>query len=108
MLSRFTLLAILVLLAGGLIGLFHARFQSSDIYPRYSSLRPDPRGLKILCDALQAERSFRPLQQWRGTNAALIIAGVAPYWWLNADANLQEAERLAGLKNRVVITLDEQ
>jgi hypothetical protein len=112
--SRFTLFAILALLVGGLLLLFHLRFQGSDLYPQYSSLRSDPRGLKILFEALQqtgavqADRSFRPLEQWRGTNAAVVVAGVAPYWWLNSDENLQNAERLAGLGNRVVITLDEQ
>jgi hypothetical protein len=112
--SRLALLAIALLAVGGLIALFHQRFQSSDLYPRYSSLRSDPRGLKILFEgleqtgALDVERGYHPLGEWHGKNAAFIVAGVDPYWWLNAEANLQVAEHLARLGNRVVVSLDEE
>ncbi|MDB6151081.1 MAG: hypothetical protein JWQ44_2529 [Chthoniobacter sp.] len=63
--------------------LFRLRYQSGEVYPEYSTLRPDPLGAKAIFDALGAmpgletHRNFRPLKKLQPPEPiTLVYAGV--------------------------------
>ena len=70
--------AILVL---GLVQLFELRFRSGDIFPRYSSFRSDPQGVKIFFQSLKeypdivAERLVKPLEEDNTEGKTLLFLG---------------------------------
>jgi hypothetical protein len=106
--------SLLVATAGvaAIVLLFEWRFSSGDVYPRYSSLRSDPVGVKALYESLEGlpgltvARSFVPFERWRGTGATVFYFGV-PLWELSPDkAELaKQLERAAERGNYVVVSL---
>src|SRR6266498_3093759 len=60
------------------------RIERGDVYPPYSTFRPDPFGGKALYDSLSLQpdlalsRNSLPLQQLDASSATLMILGVAP------------------------------
>lgn len=78
---RLVLVAALLLLLGGLVQLFRARFDTGDIYPAYSSLRGDPLGTRVLFEALQATgfevtRNFRDLERADPGDGCILFTGL--------------------------------
>lgn len=64
--NAMVLIAMLALLMFGVADIFSLRFSRGDLYPRYSSLRPDPFGCKALYESLEeigidVERTFNPI-----------------------------------------------
>ncbi|HEV7867241.1 MAG TPA: hypothetical protein VGO90_06135, partial [Chthoniobacteraceae bacterium] len=63
--------------------LFRLRYQSGEVYPEYSTLRPDPLGAKAIYEALGAmrgletHRNFQPLKKLQPAEPiTLVYAGV--------------------------------
>ena len=97
--------------AAGLGELFNLRFESGDVYPAYSSFRPDPLGTRALYESIALQpgvtvlRNTVPLKQVHGRNTTVFLLG------LNGDAGVAQLqsemapdiERLAGDGARVVI-----
>jgi len=89
------LVAVVILLAGGIVQLFSLRFRQGDIYPPYSSLRADPLGTKVLFEALEGlgnqsiERNLRPVDKLEiSTESTLVFLG------LNADQDTYQPSSL--------------
>ena len=96
--ERFTSVAmflVITLTALGIFALFKARFASGDIYPVYSSLRPDPLGCEVFYEAVNASdgitatRNHRDYSKLNGsTNRTLLLIGADPFFssgWSNPD-----------------------
>lgn len=103
-------LAILLLLLGLGIGLLlHFRLGAGDVYPKYSSLRADPLGLRLLHDSLESIPGLQ-VSRWHqdlsklgpGGERTLVLAGMSGWRWgslelkqLNAlDAAVRQGDRL--------------
>jgi hypothetical protein len=100
--------------AYGLLRLFQFRFSTGDAYPKYSSLRTDPAGAKVLFESLarlpgmRVARNLMPLASMTQTGSTVFLLGVAPN--LSAGEGtlyLHSLERLAARGNRVVLALRE-
>lgn len=94
---RVVLGTIIVLLIAGLGELFRARFASGDVYPRYSSLRGDPLGTRVYCEALQdagieVGRNFRDLRRASLGRATIYLAGMA--WADLASGDVEDFKSL--------------
>lgn len=83
--AAFLLVLLLGCFAAGLWALLVLRFEAGDVNPAYSSLRPDPLGVKALFQALEqmpgmtVERHFRPLSKLAGTGKmTLFYLGLEP------------------------------
>lgn len=84
-----TLCAVLLTAAvflGGVVRLFHLRFDQGDLYPPYSTLRTDPLGASVLYESLDrlpdcsAERYFEPtFKNDDGRARALFVLGTQAY-----------------------------
>jgi len=79
------LLALLLALGLGVARLFGLRFSMGDVYPRYSTLRSDPLGARILLEALRriddltVRRNTGPLSRlWDDPAATLFVLGTGP------------------------------
>lgn len=92
------LLGLLLALGLGVWGLLRLRTARGDIYPRYSTLRADPLGARVLLEALReidglsARRSTEPLGRlWEDPRATLFILGAAPsiLWDDASDESLE-------------------
>src|SRR5689334_15100726 len=59
-LGRLALAACVGLFALGLLRLFQERFETGDIYPRYSTWRSDPFGCRALFESLRRYPGLRP------------------------------------------------
>ena len=111
------ILAGLMLLATlwGIVALFSFRYERGDIYPPYSSLRPDPLGIQVCFETVNALesrnafRNFEPFDKWntKRTNATLIISGIQlnPSF-ISTQKKVHEFRKLADQGRRVVITLN--
>ena len=93
----------------GVVYLFQAEFAAGDVYPEFSSLRADPRGTKMLFDALARvpgmtpARNYLPLDNSTERGAAILILNIDPIGFPK-DSKLQvRAETLAQAGNRVVL-----
>ncbi|MBN1865331.1 MAG: hypothetical protein JW808_10555 [Victivallales bacterium] len=70
----------------GVANLFHLRFSQGDIYPRYSSFRPDPMGCKALYDSylesgLECSRNFSPVKEICDPKGMVLLrTAIASYW----------------------------
>jgi hypothetical protein len=92
--------------------LFDLRFAAGDVYPRYSSLRADPVGVRALYDSLAqlpgltVERSFTPLDH-RHDRGATVFYLSTPLDELTAEkSELRLAlDRVAANGNYVVVSL---
>src|SRR6266540_3490548 len=79
------LLALLLLLGIGVTDLFGLRDIRGDSYPRYSTLRSDPLGARVLLEALRridglkVRRNTGPLARlWGEASATLFVLGAGP------------------------------
>ena len=109
-----SLVSALVGLAGlaAVAMLFELRFASGDVYPRYSSLRSDPVGVRALYESLErlpglsVERSFKPIERRHDTGATVFYLGV-PLWELTAEKSelRLQLDKVAARGNYVVISL---
>jgi hypothetical protein len=110
--SLLTLTLVLLLAAGfvfGIARLFVLRYEGGEVYPPYSTLRPDPLGAKALYEALDAlpgvevRRNFQPLKKLQpGKPVTLAYLGTAreSFW---TERELQELETLLLNGTRVII-----
>ena len=92
--------------------LFEARFAAGDVYPRYSSLRSDPVGVRALYDSLArlpgltVERSFTPIDRRRDADATVFYLGVAFEELAAEKSELRfQLDRAAKRGNYVVVSL---
>lgn len=103
-----------MLLAGlflyGVMQLFALRYARGDVYPPYSSLRPDPVGAKAIHDALaslpgvEVQRNFRPLPRLAADEpVTLVYAGVSPFA-LWEPGEFEKLEQLVRAGSRVIFT----
>lgn len=92
-----------VLFVTGLVLLSWLRFAQGDVYPRYSSLRPDPAGTRLLHDTLadvpglKVERNYSPYHNFSPQEPpTLLLIG------LNVHSRLDRADqaRLEEIMNR--------
>jgi hypothetical protein len=94
----------------GLIRLFNLRFETGDIYPRYSSLRADPLGTKALYESLDhIVPTSRHLQPWsklgEGRGSTLLFLGAEPEGLKFRKDELQRLESFIAGGGRLVISL---
>src|SRR6266540_2668319 len=96
----------------GLLRLFQFRFSTGDAYPKYSSLRTDPAGVRVFFDSLarlpgmRVARNLMPLAGMTQTGSTVFLLGVAPN--LSSGEGtifLRSLEQLAARGNRVVLAL---
>ncbi|HEX8295084.1 MAG TPA: DUF4350 domain-containing protein [Chthoniobacteraceae bacterium] len=110
--QRTFVLLLAFLIAGGfcfgVAQLFLLQYRSGEVYPPYSSLRPDPLGTKAIYEALQklpeseVRRNFRPLKKLQpGQPVTLVYLGVerASDW---TEREFQEFESLVFNGSRAV------
>jgi hypothetical protein len=107
------LLGLLLALGLGVWGLLRLRTARGDIYPRYSTLRADPLGARVLLEALRevdglsARRSTQPLGRlWEDSSATLFVLGAAPsILWDDASDESLELVALVRQGLRAVIAV---
>jgi hypothetical protein len=117
--SRSALLAAAILFVGaaafgfGLLQLFDLRFESGDVYPKYSSLRADPLGTMALYESLQRMPGLSVRRDFSASGslpeepntAYLHLAGrAAELAWMPSDTYV-EIEGFLGRGGRLVMTL---
>jgi hypothetical protein len=110
-----SVIASLLIAAAGLAGiavLFELRFAAGDVYPRYSSLRSDPVGVRALYESLArlpgltVERSFVPIERRRGTHATVFYLGATlPDLSAEKSELRLQLEKTAARGNYVVVSL---
>ncbi len=109
--AAFLLVLLLGCVSAGLYGVLMLRFETGDVYPAYSSLRPDPLGAKALFEAFERipgvsiERNYRPLTKLAGKeNLTLFYLGLRPEFLASGpDKVVDGIEALAGKGARVVM-----
>ena len=107
--SRIVLPVILVLFVWAIIAIVMTPIQSGDAYPKYSSLRADPLGTKILYESLRetpglrVERNFRMTNALYGKQAAIFEMGIhGPAWAFTSTPAVKEWESIAAGGARVI------
>ena len=111
--KRASVIAILLvggLFVFGLIRLFNWRFETGDVYPRYSSFRADPLGTKALYESLdQIVPASRHLQPWSklgdGRGSTLLFLGAEPENLQFRQDELQRLEEFVAGGGRLVVSL---
>ena len=101
--------AVLLVLTGwGIVRLFDLSTGGGQAFPAYSTLRSDPMGAKVFHDALailpgyKAERSFKPLAQFRPpAQAAVFILGAPVTGGLLADCR-----KWAARGSRIIVVFE--
>jgi len=103
---------VLCLFVYGLWTIYDLRFAQGDIYPAYSSLRPDPLGAQALYESLQLlpsftlARNFEPLNKIPNGRRAIFLLGVDPHSFEYSDQeNVAMIEKLASNGARVVVAM---
>ena len=103
------LLLIALAFAWGVIHLFGVEFAEGDVYPRYSSLRADPEGAKLLYESLAAvrgiriSRNFLPLATLPGQAQTVVVLGISPRALSESAAVLK---KIAERGNRVLAAIE--
>jgi hypothetical protein len=105
-----------VLLCGaflwGVVILFDRQFAAGELYPRFSTMRTDRLGAKLVYDSLgqlpgiTVERNLLPVEFLPRDGSALVLLGLSPMQvnW-NTDMLLQSAANIAARGNRVVLAM---
>ena len=96
----------------GVVSLFNRQFAAGELYPRFSSMRTDRLGTKLLYESLAklpgitVERNFLPMEFLPRDGASLVLIGMDPMQvnW-NDGLLLQAVDRIASRGNRVVIAM---
>jgi hypothetical protein len=102
---------VLAIFMAGVIYLFGVEFAAGDVYPKYSSLRTDPEGARLLYDSLaqvpgiQVERSFVPLNSLHVEGATVLLLDYDPVALGSDRSQSRLIEALAKRGNRVVVTM---
>jgi hypothetical protein len=94
----------------GVVSLFNRQFAAGELYPRFSTMRTDRMGTKLLYDSLgklpgvTVERNLLPVEFLPNDGAAVVLLGLSPMQvnW-NPEMLLQIAEKIAARGNRVVL-----
>jgi len=100
-------LALAGLLSAGLLHLFEVEFAGGELYPKYSSLRTDPEGAKLLyaslglTPGLEVTRNYLPLESLEANGASILVLSADPL-----EIGLQAIEKIATRGNRVVVSMD--
>src|SRR5438132_7351789 len=101
------------MMAAGLYRIFRIRLVSGDLYPAWSSLRPEPDCAKVLFDALADTGRFEMVRKYKGLresperNATVLFLGYSPAQLVDASgAELEEFERGASAGNRILLAMD--
>lgn len=103
---------LLVSFVFGVVQLFLLRFKTGDVYPKYSSLRSDPLGVKALFDALDdlasvsVRRNYEPLTKLRERPRATLFYFGAREWEMNtvSEDSVESLESFVGRGGRLVIS----
>ncbi len=111
--KKLPLILLCVVLAGfifGLIKLFKIRFETGDIYPKYSSLRADPLGAKAFYESLDslipARRNYQPFSKLPdGRDTSLFFLGVEAKELRLTPEDFKRFEAFASDGGRVIISL---
>jgi hypothetical protein len=97
---------------GAIALLLDLRFAAGDVYPRCSSLRSDPVGVRALYESLArlpgvwVERSFTPIERRRDVDATVFYLGVELQDLTAEKSELRQMlERTAARGNTVVVSL---
>ncbi len=104
-------LLVVLLFAGGLVGLLMLRFDAGDIYPPYSSLRSDPLGARAFHDSLArmpgltVARHFTGPRRLASETTTLIVAGLGPEAFVHAESDLAALQRFVLGGGRAVLLL---
>jgi hypothetical protein len=103
-------IAMLAVLAWGLEQVAFGPLQTGDIYPPFSSLRPDPLGALALYESLAAlpgvkvDRLYKERQQLDSATDVLLVLGVDSVSWQSLkDETLEEYEKMVRNGGRLVI-----
>src|SRR5262245_52947848 len=102
-------LLIAVAFAWGVIYLFGLEFAEGDVYPRFSSLRADPDGAKLLYESLAAvpgirvSRNYLPLETLPGESQTVVLLGIAARNLAGAAPLLK---KIAERGNRVLAAME--
>jgi hypothetical protein len=108
------IVSVLVVAAGlaAIATLFEWRFSAGDVYPRYSSLRADPVGVRAFYESLArlpgltVERSFAPLDRLRGSEVTVFYLGASLEGLSGPASELRrQLDRVAARGNYVVVSL---
>ncbi len=105
------LLGLLLALIAGLSWLFSRRLSAGDVYPEYSSLRADPKGIRAWYEALETlpgirvERDLRDLQKLPADPPrTLLLVGVPSASWAHWPAkDVKAINAAARAGSRVVV-----
>src|SRR5687768_9030677 len=111
--KRSAIILLIVAIAGfvfGLVQLFNLRFESGDVYPKYSSFRADPLGCKALYESCQPLLpTSRHLERWSklgdGRRATLLYLGAEPDGLKFPKHEFQHLETFVRGGGRLVISL---
>jgi hypothetical protein len=108
-----TLLVLFLVLGLGVAHLFGLRYSRGDVYPRYSTLRADPLGTRVVLEALRridglmVYRNTGPVAQlWGEPGTTLFVLGADPS--MLEDGVVDEALEVEGLARhglRAVVTV---
>jgi hypothetical protein len=109
-------LALAALLGAGffaaLIGLFNRQFASGELYPKFSTMRADPMGAKLMYESLgrlpgiTVERNFLPFDFLPQAGITTVLLGLDPAavnW--NDGMLLESVDKIAGRGNRVILAM---
>jgi len=114
--SRLGMLLLCLLIAGiaaGASQIFRIRILSGEYYPKWSSLRSEPDGTRVLFDALagtgrvETMRKYQTLAVEPARASTVLYLGFSPAALINAsNDDLDQYEKAARAGNRIVIALD--
>lgn len=107
------LILLIAAIAAGIFQIFRIRMVSGEYYPRWSSLRSEPDGTRVLFDALAAtgrietSRTYKPLAAESPRNTTMLYLGFSPGTLISAsNDDLDRYEKAARAGSRIVIALD--
>jgi hypothetical protein len=111
---RFLAVAITVAFLWGAFTIVMTPVETGDAYPRYSSLRADPLGTKLLFDSLQelpgvvVTRNFKPVPSIANpASTSLLMLGLSgPGWFSSSEERVKHWEQLASRGVRLVFVFE--
>lgn len=81
--------------------------RNQDAFPGYSSLLPNPKGMKVLHNSIERipgfeiRRNYRPYSELNGSSDTLLVMGGLSSWRSRLPLNILEEENDSGLSNFV-------
>lgn len=106
------LLPVLAVFVLGMTKLLILRYEAGDVYPAYSSLRPDPLGTRALYEGIDnvrgisARRKYQPVTKLEDIQeTTLLYIGIAPSYFRYMDNESVNAfEKIISAGNRVIMS----